>query len=571
MCRGLKSLLRQLNRSKQAPLSELYAPVLFNTQKYVLLEVKEIKTVLTIALLLALAWNMYMLAYAFTRRDRRRALCFSLLTMAVLFYTLGYLLEINATTRSEAMMALRVENVGIPLVMPFFLMTALGFYQPRLLRPWMNVISGAYGVIMFLVIFFNDKHLLYYTKIDMVYNGSFFASQLGKGPLYFVQQAVSTTGMFTVYVLLATRFIRGSIKLRHQMRFFIVGSLLGLASNLAYFSGIIPYGIDPTPFALTIGLMFFAVVLRKHKLMDVVPAAFDMAIENMDDAAIVLDNDWGFIYCNEKAKHLFPALGSFSGSEEIMRAEGWPVEINPKSEKQVFFEFVNPTTGKITQQKSSIYLIYDKLGREIGISVIIRDITETVSMLKQLEALAITDDLTGVFNRRHFMTIIDRQIGLSKRHNLPVSILMLDIDHFKDINDTYSHLAGDHILREMTAAVSRQMRAHDVIARYGGEEFIIMSAEKDEESLLIFTNRLRKAIENEVFEFDGNTIRVTASFGAVLIKPGQSFDAGMVAVDKALYEAKNSGRNMVVLGVIQPDEAIPPELSFENYTVHSNL
>ena len=552
-------------------MSELYAPVLFNTLKYVLLEVKEIKTVLTIALLLALAWNIYMLAYAFTRRDRRRALCFSLLTMAVLFYTLGYLLEINATTRSEAMMALRVENVGIPLVMPFFLMTALGFYQPRLLRPWMNVISGAYGVIMFLLIFFNDKHLLYYTKIDMVYNGSFFASQLGKGPLYFVQQAVSTTGMFTVYVLLATRFIRGSIKLRHQMRFFIVGSLLGLASNLAYFSGIIPLGIDPTPFALTIGLMFFAVVLRKHKLMDVVPAAFDMAIENMDDAAIVLDNDWGFIYCNEKAKHLFPALGSFSGSEEIMRAEGWPVEINPKSEKQVFFEFVNPATGKITQQKSSIYLIYDKLGREIGISVIIRDITETVSMLKQLEALAITDDLTGVFNRRHFMTIIDRQIGLSKRHNLPVSILMLDIDHFKDINDTYSHLAGDHILREMTAAVSRQMRAHDVIARYGGEEFIIMSAEKDEESLLIFTNRLRKAIENEVFEFDGNIISVTASFGAVLIKPGQSFDAGMVAVDKALYEAKNSGRNMVVLGVIQPDEAIPPELSFENYTVQSNL
>ena len=451
-------------------------------------------------------------------------------------------------------MALRIENIGIPFVMPFFCLTALGFYQPRLLRPWITKVIAIYGATMFLFIFFNDKHHLYYSSIEMVYNGSYYALNLGRGPLYFLQQIVTTSGMFTAYGVLATRFIRGSSKLRSQMSFFIIGSLIGFVTNISYFLGIIPLGLDPMPFALTIGLIFFAIVLRKHKLMDVVPVAFDMAIENMDDAAIVLDNDWGFIYCNQKAKLLFPALESFSGSEEIMRAEGWPSEINPASEKEITFDLITKAPEKVTQQRAGINSIYDDLGKAIGVSVIIRDITETTSMLKQLEALAITDHLTGVFNRRHFKTIIERQMGLAARHDLPVSVLMLDIDHFKIVNDTYSHIAGDYVLHKMVRTVVQQMRVHDVIARYGGEEFIILSTEKDEDSLLIFTNRLREAIENEVFEYEGNVIRITASFGAVLIRPGQSFEEGMTVVDKALYEAKDSGRNRVVLGKIQSEE-----------------
>ena len=158
----------------------------------------EIKTILTILLLASLTWNIGMLAFAFSRKDKRRALYLSLLAMAILFYTFGYLLELHATTPGEAMMALRIENVGIPLVTPFFLLTALGFYQPRLLRPWMTAASALYGSIMFLVIFFNDSHLLYYLSVDLHYNGSFYAVYLGKGPLYFFQQFTSTFGMVLV-------------------------------------------------------------------------------------------------------------------------------------------------------------------------------------------------------------------------------------------------------------------------------------------------------------------------------------------------------------------------------------
>ena len=517
------------------------------------------KMILTMLLFGAFAWNIGMLVFAFTRKDNRSAYYFSLLAIATLFYTLGYQLEINATTPGEAMMALRIENIGIPLVTPFFILTALGIYQPQVLRPWMTVLSVLYGAAMFILVFFNDNHLLYYTSINMEYNGSFYATHLGKGPLYFVQQIISVSGMVLAYVVLATRFVRGSAKLRSQMNLFFIGSLFGFVGNIAYFTGLVPLGIDPMPLSLTMGLVFFAIALYKYKIMDIVPVAFDMAIENMDDVAIVLDSNWGFIYCNRKAKSLFPALNSFLGAEEIMRAGGWPPELNPQSDKEATFDVVNPVNEKIMRQQAKINKVYDKFGRVIGVSIIIRDITEVTNMLRQLESLAITDHLTGVFNRRHFMTLIDRQMAMAKRHNLPVSILMLDIDHFKKVNDTYSHITGDHVICVIAQAVARQIRAHDVIARYGGEEFIILSSEKDEKSLMSFGNRLRKAIENEIITFEGNTIQITASFGAVMIMPGQSFKEGMEAVDKALYKAKKSGRNKVVLGRVLSENSVIDE------------
>ena len=516
----------------------------------------EIKTILTILLIGALIWNLGMLAFAFTRQDKRRASYISLLATAIIFYTLGYLLEIQATTVGEIMMALRIENMGIPLVTPFFILTALGFFQPRLLRPWMTVASVIYGATMALLIFFNDAHMLYYSNIEMVYNGYFYASQLAKGPLYVFQQIISIGGMLLAYSVLAARYIRGSAKLRSQMNPFIVGSLIGFIANIAYFAGAIPMGLDPMPLALTTGLVFFVITLFKHKLMDLVPAAFDMAIENMDDVAIVLDSDWGFIYCNKKAKQLIPALASFSNMEEIMRADGWPVELGPESPEEISFEMMDLSTRKTTQQQASINTITDELGKEIGVSIIIRDVTDSVNMFQQLEALAITDHLTGAFNRRHFMTLVERQMAMAERHDLPVSILMLDIDHFKAVNDTFGHIAGDEVLCALVRIIGQQMRVHDVMARYGGEEFIILSTEKDELGLLAFANRLREAIEREIIIFEGVIIRITASFGAVMILPGQSFEMGLEAVDKALYEAKGNGRNQVVLGEMQEEEDV---------------
>ena len=511
----------------------------------------KLQLILTILLILAFFLDIVMLAFAFTRNYRKDITYFALLAGSLTFYNFGYVLEILSETIGEVTMALRIENIGIPFVAPFFLLMTIGFFQPRRLRPWMFIASVCHGVLIFLLVFFNDKHWLYYSWIDLAHNGSFYVVQLGKGPFYFLQQAVSLSCMLIAYMTIATRYIGGSHKLHKQMNLFVAGSSFGFIANILNFSTAFPAGIDPTPLALTIGLVFFVVNLYRNKFMDIVPAAFSAAVETMDDAVIVLDNDWGFIYCNKTACNIFPTLSTLTGTEEIMRIKGWPVGVTPKSGPQTIFSLVDDM-GQTSIQRVSKHTIHGKGDKSIGISLIIRDITETSNMLKQLEELAITDPLTGVFNRRHFMTLVDRQMNLSMRHNLSMGILLLDIDHFKRVNDDYGHLAGDHTLCKIIQALTAQLRAHDVIARYGGEEFIILSTECDVTGLLNFANRLRRAIENEVIEYEGHTIQVTGSFGVAMLLPGQSYEAVMGAIDRALYTAKNEGRNRVVLGQVDP-------------------
>ena len=468
-----------------------------------------------------------------------------------MYYILGYFLEIRSTTVGEAMMALRVENIGIPVVAPFFLLTAMAFFRPHMLRPWMTMLSVGYGICMALVVAFNELHLLYYSSVTMEYNGYFYVTVLGKGPLYFVQQAVSMGCMAISYTFLLTRFVKGSAKLRGQMRLFLVGTVFGFIANIINILGVGPLGIDMTPFGMAIGTAFFAVVLFQHKLMDIVPAAFNMAVETMDDGLLVLDTEWRFIYCNQKAVQLFPDLSKYSGTEPILQIPEWPVELIPGGEAESVFSIEDKTTGKTVLQRASVEIIYNKRGNTLGVMINLRDVTEITEMLNQLEAQAITDPLTGVYNRRYFTTMVEQQMAMASRHNWSIGILLMDIDHFKNVNDMHGHLAGDHALCAIVHAVVRQLRAHDIMARYGGEEFVILSVEKDEKDLLAFGNRLRKVIENEKISFNGKEISITASFGAVMARSNHTYKGAMEAVDKALYQAKANGRNKVALGVIE--------------------
>ena len=507
--------------------------------------------ILNVLLLLSLFFLVYMLGFSFSRSDQASSTYLAMLSCVLFFYNLGYLLEISATTPGEAFIALRVENLGIPLVSPFFLMTALSFFHPKLLRRWATMVVLSYGAIMFLAIFLNNHHYLYYSSIDMEFNGVFYAAILGKGPLYIVQQSISLLFMLLVYVLLAVRYVMGSNKMRSQMRMLVLGSLFGFAGNIANVTGIMPLKIDPTPIAMTIGLAFFAIGMYRHKLMQIVPAAFNMAVEGMDDAMIVLDTDWCFIYCNQKAKVVFPVLDDLSVMDDVINARGWPIELKPDAQSPLIFSTTSSITGQRILQRTTINPIINRHGICIGVSLIIEDITAITSMLNQLEEMATTDPLTGVHNRRYFATVVDKQMAVAHQRNIPMGMLMWDIDHFKHVNDTYGHRAGDYVLCQLVQAVNKQLREYDVMARFGGEEFVILSSAINESGLIAFANRLRESIECTVIEYEGTLIPVTASFGVAMIQPGQRYADIMEAVDRALYAAKNSGRNKVVLGIVE--------------------
>lgn len=164
-----------------------------------------------------------------------------------------------------------------------------------------------------------------------------------------------------------------------------------------------------------------------------------------------------------------------------------------------------------------------------------------------LQKLASTDSLTGLFNRRYFLTALDNEFSRSKRYHSPLSAVMLDIDHFKLVNDTYGHAVGDQVLSKFANIISDELRKSDIAARLGGDEFIILLPETTKGNAMVFSNRLCKNIENALTSYDSGPVSITTSIGVAEIdNECNSPEDIMHHCDQALYNAKKKGRNIVL-------------------------
>jgi len=170
---------------------------------------------------------------------------------------------------------------------------------------------------------------------------------------------------------------------------------------------------------------------------------------------------------------------------------------------------------------------------------------------QQLHALATTDALTGAFNRGAILAHAREEISHIERrrqqkNDYTLSFILLDIDHFKRINDTYGHLVGDRVLEEMVARVRGVARGNDLIGRFGGEEFLLILPDADFEGALAAAERVRQAVGSRPFALKQETIRLTVSLGVAASRPGeQSLDGVLQRADAGLYRAKAEGRNRV--------------------------
>lgn len=166
----------------------------------------------------------------------------------------------------------------------------------------------------------------------------------------------------------------------------------------------------------------------------------------------------------------------------------------------------------------------------------------------ELEKLAITDGLTGAYNNRHFRTRLDEEFNRAKRYGTPLSCIMMDIDHFKNINDAFGHSQGDRVLRDIADVIKQIVRQTDIVARYGGEEFVVLLPQTSEEGAFVEAERLREAINGYRCSGTDKCIMVTASLGVSTFPSSEISTADDLVgrADNALYKAKRNGRNQVV-------------------------
>lgn len=221
------------------------------------------------------------------------------------------------------------------------------------------------------------------------------------------------------------------------------------------------------------------------------------------------------------------------------------------------FKFNNyrPITGtaEFMYQNTTFIPLISSTGEVTHLCLLVYDVTDNATHKKELEKanadlalLSQVDGLTNLFNRNHWQKCIETEFKRYARHRQTSTLVMLDIDKFKIVNDKYGHTVGDDVIKHLAQVISEQVRETDITGRYGGEEFVIFLSGTKADDAMTFTERLRKTVESSVFIYNDIEIKYTISIGVAELLPAyDSVSQWLENVDKALYESKNNGRNRV--------------------------
>lgn len=217
--------------------------------------------------------------------------------------------------------------------------------------------------------------------------------------------------------------------------------------------------------------------------------------------------------------------------------------------QQIYEADISASFGKKCIVQFHKVTFSNKAGETIGLLGAIFNLTEKKELEEKLKKLSEIDDLTGLLNRRTGMERMNQVLHQGQRHGHDFVIAVMDIDHFKSINDTYGHETGDKVLKEVNQITSEALRDYDILLRYGGEEFVLCFPETNVEEARIIVERIRTLFEKRSHSLpDGGNLIVTVSVGiAAYPNDGKTIDQLINAGDKAMYQAKSAGRNCIRL------------------------
>lgn len=495
---------------------------------------------------------IYLGIYAYRQRKHvESAGLFSLLTFALVIWSACYGLELSSPALADKILWAKMKYFGAASGPVLWFIFSLHYTKQkhRLTRP-LQIGLSAFIIFTLTAVFTNDFHHLYWGEITSL--PGFPETQSEQGILFWVY-AVGIYSMILASVAVYVNYLSTvPFYFRRQAVLMVLGGFLPLGIRiLEDFVGWDPFPkIDNVILFLLVSAILFALALFRYGALEIVPIAHNLIVNNINSGIMVLDAAGRIVEINPFARSLLEDKGAdaigkpFETAMKNFPRIHYTAQSVERSEEEISLERSGQTSFFIAQ----VSPIRNEQGNLMGHVISLLDITDRKRSEMELERLARTDMLTGIMNRRYFFDLAEIQFAQARRYSRPLAVMMLDVDHFKSINDRYGHLAGDYVLQVVAADTQRYLRSTDIFARYGGEEFICLLPEQNNESTLESAERIRQMIEQVEVKFEAQIIQVTASFGlAILHNEYITLEQLIDRADQALYQSKKAGRNKVTL------------------------
>lgn len=385
------------------------------------------------------------------------------------------------------------------------------------------------------------------------WHGLFFAGKralnsgmiLDAGPVFWLNAIYSELLMLIGFILFIRRYFKTKGVYRKQLGLILIGSAIPWINTILFLSGMHPLtNVDLTPFMFTIAAFAYAYAIVRYYLMDIIPIARDTLIEGMSDGVVVLDSHNRLIDINATVAEIL--------NQNQLPIIGEPMEkvfTNWTSLVETFHDTQNARAEVLVEGRFldiQISPLHDRRNNFIGRLVVWRDITDLKQTQHELHELATRDPLTQAYNRRHFMDLAEKEYQRAVSTSGFFSLVMMDIDHFKNVNDTHGHQVGDEVIKKFSRTCVDNIRPADTFARFGGEEFILLLPDTSQPQALEAATLLQ-CILKDAFQNSQLKVPVTASFGVTTMHDiNTTLDEVIQQADHALYTAKETGRNKIV-------------------------
>lgn len=489
--------------------------------------------------------------------------------VAVTIYNLAYALDYSSVTTEGKVLWSKLEYIGIGALLPALFLFVLKYFGiVKKIKIHHSILLWSLPTIVVGLALTNELHGLIwsgFSEIDPVtnlmvfYHGKFFI-------LGIIYQYLVVLALLVLLIRQWVRFKQSSF--RNQIGLFLLAVLLPFFGNMVYLSRINPLpGMDWTPISSFFSIVLFYLSITSFRFLDLIPVARDLVFNLIQGGIMVVDSkfrvvDWNPallqlipnfpIQHGDSAIQIFRLLGIANNPfDNIQESVNYEVEIsNPDL---LIMEIIISPLNRNNTFDGWLVIFDNETERRLATRALEKANKELLQKIDEIERLqiklkeqAIRDPLTGLFNRRFFDEYFSNELTRSKRTNTPISLLMVDIDHFKSVNDRFGHDVGDQVLEMLGEILKSMFRASDVSCRFGGEEFLVLLPGLEIDQAYNRAEDLRKRFEQASRDADFLYSQVTLSIGISNYPKDAENTRDLFRIsDRALYRAKELGRNQV--------------------------